>query len=287
MILVADSGSSKTDWLLDQPGSAPAEFFTDGLNPYFLTEKEIVRKLQDQLQGLIAKAAQVSEIYFFGAGCSSPDRHEIVSNALSQLFPKAYISIDSDLLGSAYATCGHDKGLCCVLGTGSNISFFDGEDVAEGKHGLGYILGDEGSGSWLGKRLITDYLYNVMPTDVHEMFHNNYTLDKATVIKQVYQQPGANSYLASFARFLNKVRYTAYGRHVLNSSFLEFIETNIKTYPEYRQYKCHFVGSIAFYFADELRALCAEHHIQAGKIIRKPIHDLLAFILQRNSEEAV
>lgn len=284
MILVADSGSSKTDWLLDQPDAQPAEYFTDGLNPYFLTEKEIVKKLQDQLQELITHAGQVTEIYFFGAGCSSPDRHEIVSNALSQLFPKAYISIDSDLLGSAYATCGREKGLCCVLGTGSNISFFDGTDVAEGKHGLGYILGDEGSGSWLGKRLITDYLYNNMPADINELFHNTYTANKATVIKNVYQQPGANAYLASFARFLNKVRHTKYGRDVLNSSFLEFIETNIKTYPEYHQYKCHFVGSIAFYFEDELRALCAKNHIQAGKIIRKPIHDLLTFILQRNLE---
>jgi N-acetylglucosamine kinase-like BadF-type ATPase len=285
MILVADSGSSKTDWLLDQPGSAPAEFFTDGLNPYFLTEKEIVKKLYDQLPELITRAGQISEIYFFGAGCSSPDRHEIVSNALSQLFPKAYISIDSDLLGSAYATCGHEKGLCCILGTGSNISFFDGQDVAEGKHGLGYILGDEGSGTWLGKRLITDYLYNNMPADVHEMFRDMYALDKPTVIKNVYQQPGANAYLASFARFLNKVRRTDYGHHVLNASFQEFIETNIKTYPEYQQYKCHFVGSVAFYFADELRTLCACHHIQVGKIIRKPIHDLLAFVLQRNLEE--
>lgn len=285
MILVADSGSSKTDWLLDQPGSEPAEFFSDGLNPYFLTEKEIAKKLYDQLQGLIAKADQVSEIYFFGAGCSSPDRHEIVSNALSQLFPKSYISIDSDLLGSAYATCGHEKGLCCVLGTGSNISFFDGEDVAEGKHGLGYILGDEGSGSWLGKRLITDYLYNTMPAEVYELFHQTYALvNKDGVIKNVYQQPGANSYLASFARFLNKIRHTAYGREVLNSAFLEFIETNIKSYPEYQLYKCHFVGSIAFYFEDELRALCAKQHIQTGKIIRKPIHDLLTFILQRNME---
>src|ERR1700712_4411893 len=160
MILVADSGSSKTDWLLDKPGGIPAEYHTDGLNPYFLTEKEIAKKLHDQLAELTAISHQITEIYFFGAGCSSPDRHEMVSNALSQVFPKAFVSVDSDLLGSAYATCGHDKGICCVLGTGSNISFFDGENVSEGKHGLGYVLGDEGSGTWFGKALITDYLYS-------------------------------------------------------------------------------------------------------------------------------
>jgi len=282
MILVADSGSSKTDWLLDTPGGEPAEYLTDGLNPYFLSEKEIIKKLYDQLHGLANKSHQISEIYFFGAGCSSPDRHEMISNALSNVFPKAYISVDSDLLGSAYATCGHDKGLCCVLGTGSNISFFDGENVAEGKHGLGYILGDEGSGSWLGKMLVTDYLYQNMPPDVSALFREDYALDRATVVHSVYQQPGANAYLASFASFLSKVRHTDYAQVVLNAAFLEFIETNIKTYPQYHQHKSHFVGSIAFFFDDELKALCAKHHIKVGKIIRKPIHDLLNFILQRN-----
>src|ERR1700749_73990 len=193
MILVADSGSSKTDWLLAVPEQEPLQFKTGGLNPYFLSEKEMVKILQDQGADLIAHTEEITEIYFFGAGCSSPDRHEIVSNALSQLFPKAYISIDSDLLGSAYATCGHEKGLCCVLGTGSNISFFDGEDVAEGKHGLGYVLGDEGAGSWLGKILVTDYMYNTMPADIYELFKDTYQLDKATVIKNVYQRTGANT----------------------------------------------------------------------------------------------
>ncbi|HEY4197474.1 MAG TPA: N-acetylglucosamine kinase, partial [Mucilaginibacter sp.] len=132
MILVADSGSSKTDWLLAVPQQEPLHFKTGGLNPYFLTEKEMVKILQDQGVEMVKHTAEITEIYFFGAGCSSADRHEIVTNALSQLFPKAYISVDSDLLGSAYATCGHEKGLCCVLGTGSNISFFDGEDVHSG-----------------------------------------------------------------------------------------------------------------------------------------------------------
>jgi glucosamine kinase len=282
MILVADSGSSKTDWLLDNPGGTPTEYRTDGLNPYFLTEKEIAKKLHEQLPGLTAISHQITEIYFFGAGCSSPDRHEMVSNALSQVFPKAFVSVDSDLLGSAYATCGHDKGICCVLGTGSNISFFDGENVAEGKHGLGYVLGDEGSGSWLGKILVTDYMYGTMPANIAASFHETYQLDKAAIIKNVYQQPRANSYLASFAKFINGIQQTEYAQKVLNDSFIEFIESNIKSYPEYHQYKCHFVGSIAYHFSDELKAQCAKYHIKVGKIIQKPIDELLKFILQRD-----
>ncbi len=281
MILVADSGSSKTDWLLNQPDGDPIEFRTPGLNPYFLTEKDIVKILQDRGADMLAYANKITEIYFFGAGCSGPDRHEIVSNALSQLFTKAYISIDSDVLGSAYATCGHERGLVCVLGTGSNISFFDGEDTHSGKHGLGFILGDEGSGNWFGKTLITDFLYGHMPNEVHTLFENTYELSKEVVMQNVYQKPAANAYLASFARFLNIVRRTDYGQDLLKKGFTEFIETNIKSYPEYHDHKCHFVGSIAHTFTPELTVLCKANGIHVGKIIKQPIFELMRFILSR------
>ena len=284
MILVADSGSSKTDWLLAVPEQEPLEFKTGGLNPYFLTEKEMVKILQDQGADLVAHTAEITEIYFFGAGCSSPDRHEIVSNALSQLFPKAYISIDSDLLGSAYATCGHEKGLCCVLGTGSNISFFDGEEVHSSKHGLGYVLGDEGSGTWFGKALITDFLNGNMPADIHSFFNEKYALNKEMVINNVYQHPRANSYLASFAKFLNSIRQSDYTQNLLKKGFQEFIDTNIKSYhQQYHRYKSHFVGSIAYVFADELKAICEHNEVEVGKIIRQPIYDLMQFIVSRDA----
>ncbi len=282
MILVADSGSSKTDWLLTLPGQKVQQFRSSGLNPYFLTEKEIVKILQEQVPDLIAYAPDITEIYFFGAGCSSPDRHEIVSNALSALFIKSYVSIDSDLLGCAYATCGHEKGLCCVLGTGSNISFFDGEDIHSGQHGLGFVLGDEGAGTWFGKALITDFFYGKMPAEISTKFENEFNLDKQTVVKSVYQLPNANSYLASFSKFLTDIRPTTYGQNLLQKGLLEFIDTNIKWYPQYHDYKCHFVGSIAYVFADELKAVCKENGVHVGKIIQQPIHDLLAFILKRD-----
>ena len=281
MILVADSGSSKTDWLLAIPQQEAQQFRTAGLNPYFLSEKEIVKVLQDQGGEMITRAAEITEIYFFGAGCSSPDRHEIVSNALSVIFPKAFISVDSDLLGSAYATCGHEKGLCCVLGTGSNISYFDGENIFEGKRGLGYVLGDEGSGTWFGKRLITDFLYGNMPEGIQRKFEHEYHLTREMVIKNVYQKPGGNSYLASFAKFLSGIRGTAYAQSLLNEGLLEFIETNIKSYPHYNRYKCNFVGSIAYVFSDELNMLCKANGVRIGKVIRQPIHDLLNFILEK------
>ncbi|HEY9195338.1 MAG TPA: N-acetylglucosamine kinase [Mucilaginibacter sp.] len=282
MILVADSGSSKTDWLLHVPQQDPVAFKTSGLNPYFLSEKEIAKIIYDQAQDMLAYGDKVEEIYFFGAGCSSPDRHEIVTNAISQHFPKAYVCVDSDLLGCAYATCGHEKGLCCVLGTGSNISFFDGEEIFEGHHGLGYVLGDEGSGTWFGKGLITDFLYGRMPADIHQKFEAAYHLNKDIVIKNVYQRPNGNTYLAGYSKFLSEVKDTPYGTDMLSRGLLEFIETNIKSYPEYHKYKCHFVGSIAYSFAEELTKLCHEHGVKTGKIIKHPIHDLMDFILKRN-----
>lgn len=286
MILVADSGSSKTDWVLASDKQKPVKFSTGGLNPYFLSEKEIIKIIQEQAPVMVNHFPLIEEIYFFGAGCSSPDRREIISNALTQLFPRAFISVDSDLLGSAYATCGHHKGLVCVMGTGSNISFFNGEDVDNGKHGLGYILGDEGSGTWFGKALITQYLYGVMPPDVETLFSTTYGVTKDDVIKNVYLKRGANSYLASFAKFLGDVQHTNYGKKLLRQGLLEFIDTNIKSYPEYNQYTCHFVGSIAYFFGDELRALCEENGISTGKIIRQPIDELLQFIIARNQIQA-
>ena len=282
MILVADSGSSKTDWLLSAPGHENRAFKSAGLNPYFLTEKEIIKILQEQVPDMIALGDEITEIYFFGAGCSSPDRHEIVSNAISSVIPAAYVSVDSDLLASAYATCGHEKGICCVLGTGSNISFFDGEDIHDGQHGLGYALGDEGSGTWFGKALVTDYLYGNMPDDINTKFKKNHHLTKEDVIINVYQKARANSYLASFSKFLSEIRETDYAQNLLQKGFQEFVDTNIKaSYPQYDKFKCHFVGSIAYVFADELKAVCDQNGVHVGKIIRQPIIDLLEFILKR------
>lgn len=286
MILVADSGSSKTDWLLHVGQQDSVSFKTAGLNPYFLSEKEIAKVIHDQAPGMLAYADKIEEIYFFGAGCSSPDRHEIVSNAISLYFPKAYVSVDSDLLGCAYATCGHEKGICCVMGTGSNISFFDGEEIFEGQHGLGYVLGDEGSGTWFGKTLITDFLYGRMPEVINTRFEEAYHLNKDIVIKNVYQKPNGNTYLASFSKFVSEIKTTPYGQEILERGLMEFIKTNIKSYHEYHKYKCHFVGSIAYFFAEELIALCHEQGVKTGKVIKQPINDLMAFILKRNEQLA-
>lgn len=280
MILVADSGSTKTDWVLVKQGEPDQEYRTEGINPFFLSDKEILKLIGKQ-ENLIAQAVNVKEVYFFGAGCSSPDKREAVSNVLSQLFKHAYISVDSDLLGSAYATCGSETGLCCIMGTGSNVTYFDGENIFEGKHGLGYVLGDEGSGSFFGKKLITDYLYGRMPEKESRLFAKKYTIDKETVIFKVYHKPGANYYLASFASFLGEIKTTEYGRSVIYSGLTEFVTTNILTYSSCKKLKCHFVGSVAWHLRDELQEICANQGIAVGKIIKQPVNELVKFFLNR------
>ncbi|MXV50957.1 N-acetylglucosamine kinase [Pedobacter sp. HMF7647] len=279
MILVADSGSSKTDWILTIPKSAPVEFTTDGLNPYFKTEKEISKTLlaSKDLQPYID---QITEVYFFGAGCSNPDKREIVSNGISLVLKNAFISVDSDIIGSAYATCGTYKGFTCVLGTGSNISFFNGKTVEQGLHGLGYILGDEGSGTYLGKILVTDYLQCRMPADLSKAFEKEYKVTKETAIHNVYQKPSANLYLASFAKFLTPNIDHPYIIKLLKKALTDFVESHILSYSSYKEFVCHFVGSIAFHFQDILREICRKKDIQVGKILQKPIHELNSYILK-------
>jgi N-acetylglucosamine kinase-like BadF-type ATPase len=278
MILVADSGSSKTDWMAYSPKKTLA-FTTQGLNPYFVNAQDIVKILSKD-KDLAACADKIKEVYFFGSGCSSPDKHEIVSNGLSSFFTKAFISIDHDLIGSAYATCGSEQGLACILGTGSNISYFDGTQVHEGKHGLGFVLGDEGSGTYFGKKLIVAFLYQQMPKDLSDAFAQQFEVNRAIVIDNIYKKPFPNSYLATFSRFMIAHKQHPFIQKTLKEGFQDFIDTNIKDY-DYKTLVCNFVGSISFYYQDELREVCKQNNIKVGKILQKPITGIFDFILKR------
>jgi N-acetylglucosamine kinase-like BadF-type ATPase len=280
MLLVADGGSSKTDWILQRLDKSIEKHHTQGLNPFFSSEKDILRNI-NIYKPFHLIADQVTEVHFFGAGCSSPDRREIVSNALSLRFKNAFISVESDLLGSALATCNNKPGFSCILGTEANISFFDGLDIHPSKHGLGYLLEEEGSGTYFGKRLITDFLYERVPAEISESFFNTYQLNKELVIKNVYQKPMPNFYLASFAQFMSKHQQHPYIDHLLEIGFTDFIKTHIQSYPNFKDYYCHFVGSIAYHFKEKLQEVCLNHQINIGEIIEKPIDDLFNFIKER------
>lgn len=279
MILVADSGSSKTDWLGYHSGET-ISFHTQGINPYFLNAQDIF-KILSKMPELEAFAADVKEIYFYGSGCSSPDKHEVISNGLSSYFTNAYISVENDLIGSAYATCGDKEGLICILGTGSNVSYYNGTSTFDSNYGLGYILGDEGSGSFFGKKMITSYLYQQMPEDLRVLFAKEFNADRETVISNVYQKPLPNTYLASFSRFMAQNIKHPFILQVLHNGFQEFIDVNIKDFKNYQNIDCHFVGSIAFYYQDILKQVCKKNNLKLGKILQKPIEGIYTYILKK------
>lgn len=283
MLLVADSGSSKADWILTVSENESISFRTAGINPFFLSEKEII-KIFNETPEIQDYTDKVTEIYFFGAGCSSPDRRELISNALSKIFKNAFVSVDIDLIACIYATTGLSKGICCILGTGSNISYFDGEKIHDSKHGLGYILGDEGSGTYFGRKLITSFLYGTMPEDLSKTFYEKYKIDKESIIKRIYLEPAPNFYLASFAPFMSGNLEHPFIVNLLEKGFKEFIDTNIKSYSDYKLHTCHFVGSIAFHFSEILKRLCEENGIKVGKILKHPIEDLSTFIAKNGDK---
>ncbi|MGY4385316.1 glucosamine kinase [Pedobacter sp. UYP24] len=279
MILVADSGSSKTDWM----GYSPDEkisFSTQGINPYFLNANDIF-KIFSKKKELLSFADRVKEIYFFGAGCSSPDKIEVISNGISSYFTNAYVSVEHDLIGSAYATCGDEEGITCILGTGSNISYYDGKEVHSGAHGLGYILGDEGSGTHFGRKLIKSFLYNEMPADLSAEFKAMFDLNKEMVITNVYQKPAPNIFLASISRFMTGRTDHPFILNILREGFQEFVDTNVKDYPNYKDLNCHFVGSIAYYYEEVLREICKKNQVNVGKIFQKPIEGIYNYILKK------
>lgn len=285
MILVVDSGSFKSDWMFTPNGSEPLRYRTQGINPFFTQEKEIVKIIQS-FKEITPYINNITEIYFFGSGCTSPDRREIVSNAVSHIFKNAFVSVDTDLIGSAYATCGARPGFISTMGTGSNISFFDGENVLPSKFGTGFILGDLGSGAWFGKKLVTDYLYGQMPSEINLAFGAAYEVNKENIMKHVYQEPNPNAFLASFAPFLAEHTDHSYVAGLLNDGFEEFVKTNVFSYADYQEYECHFVGSIAYFYNKQLRNVCKKHNIRIGKIIQQPIEDLYAFILEKEAQQS-
>ncbi len=278
MILVADSGSTKADWIVGENGKVINEFHTKGFNPFFHDNKFIISELESS-KGLTEIKNSVTEIFFFGAGCSSPERKKIIEVGLKDFFSNAKVIVDHDMLGSALAVCEGKPGMACILGTGSNICYFDGKDISDTRHGLGYVIGDEGSGSYYGKKLLAWFLYKILPPELDKAFADKYKLDKEAIIKKVYKEPDANVYLASFAKFLSDNKEHPFIQEMVYTGMQEFFKTNVLSYSESKKVPVHFVGSIAWHFREVLEKVAAEKNIKLGNIIQKPVNGLAAYFL--------
>lgn len=272
MILIADSGSTKCDWVVVDKGEKTYTK-TIGFNPFFHSAEYIRNRiLEDQV--LSDMATRVTEIYYYGAGCSSPMRNSIVEDALTFCFPNAHnINVKEDILGAAIATSGDSSGIVCILGTGSNSCYYDGNNIDEEYPALGYILGDEGSGAYIGKKLLTKYLYKSLPSDLHEAFEG-LGLTEQELIFKVYNQPHANVFLASLMKFMAPYEKHPYIQNLVYESFKEFAEVHIKCFSNYKDTPVSFLGSIAYFFQDQLNLVAKEFGFSIGMVLRQPIHRL-------------
>ena len=274
MILIADSGSTKTAWTLVE--KADNVIKTDGINPVFMNSGCVEEILRSQLLPQLGKQAIVTEVYFYGAGCANQEKNNVVKQALQNVFGDIKIEIASDLLGAARGLCRHQSGIACIMGTGSNSCLYDGGNISWNVPALGFILGDEGSGAVLGKLLMGNLFKNQLPDVVKQDFEQTYGLTMMDVIEKVYRTPLPNRFLASFGPFISKHINQPTVYNMVYDALESFIVRNVKQYP-YTTRPVYFTGSIAFYFADILHLLADKHGFTIGRIDQDPLQGLVEF----------
>ncbi len=279
MKLIADSGSTKTDWVLIHHNSEAGRYHTPGYNPFFFDTEAIYSSLNENLLVQL-QVAEIKEVYFYGAGCSSPQKCDIVHKALQQAFQNANIIVTHDLLASAKALLGDNPGFAAILGTGANTCLYDGEKVALNIDSLGHILGDEGSGCYIGRKLVRDYMRKLMPQELWDNFKETYKLDNEQLYDILFNKPSPNRFLASFAKFAHKHKHTEYIRAIVRDSFHDFFKNLVSHYPNYTDYTLNCVGSIGYLFKDILLDKAEEFNMKPGKIIQSPINDLVLYHLK-------
>lgn len=280
MILIADSGSTKTDWALcNTKEHTIKNYNTIGFNPYFIDTDAIYDALNENLLNKV-DVTNINKIYFYGAGCSTDNKKNIVYNALKKAFNTATIEVNHDLLGSAKALLGNTSGFAAILGTGSNTCIYDGKNCIANIDSLGYLLGDEGSGSYIGKKLVRDYMRKLMPSNLLEEFRNEFSLtSNEQILHTLYNKPSPNRYLASFCRFTTLHKNNSYISDIVSESFQDFFRNIVSKYPNYQNYTFNSVGSVAFAFKNILEEIAMTNGMQVNRIIKSPIQQLAEYHL--------
>jgi len=278
MIFIVESGSTKSDWVLLGPENSQNVFASPGFNPYFHSADWIEEELK-KVDGIMSIADQVSEIYFYGAGCSSDKLNAVVQEGLNRIFKNAKVYVDHDLVACAYATYKGRESISCIVGTGSNSCYFDGKTVSEVVPALGYILGDEGSGSYFGKKLIAAYLYHHLPEHLTKDFFDTYGFTKDALVEKVYCEPNANVFIASFMPFISKHSVEPYFQHMIEEGFRHFMQVHVCCYPNYKSSDLWFVGSIAGIFREALDRAAVSLGIKVTGVCSKPVEGLVDYHL--------
>lgn len=281
MILIADSGSTKTDWAIIHSKNDISILSGEGINPVYHDEQEIIQKIES----VNKEKATIESVHFFGAGCIKNKTDIIVEKAFKKVFVNSDVFVDDDITGAAKSLFGDKKGIACILGTGSNSCYYNGSDVEYKIPALGYILGDEGSGAYLGKILLNRYFKQDLPKDIKEKFESEYKLDMMNVIEKVYKHENPNRYLATYSVFIKNNINNSYIRGLATKCLNDFFRFNIEKYNNFENKNIAFVGSIAYYYSDILKELAKQKNIKIHSIIQKPIDGLINyFIAKQNSE---
>ena len=274
--LIADSGSTKTDWCLLKPDGTTRKVQTKGLNPFQLTEADMAAEIKTMLLPEL-QIQEVTDVHFYGAGCTV-EKQPIVEGILrSCITITGTCEVASDMLGAARAICGHQPGIACILGTGSNSCAFDGRQITKNVSPLGFILGDEGSGAVLGRTLLGDIMKHQLPQHIIDRFHEQYNLTQADIIERVYRQQTPSRFLASFAPFLKANITEPCIEAIVKNGFRQFLRRNVLQYEDCQRLPIGFIGSIAMVFRPQLEEVMHEERMNLGRIIQAPMDGLLDF----------
>jgi glucosamine kinase len=275
MILIADSGGSKTDWRLIQKNGSIGQASAPGFNPYYQHIDDLRKNVNETVLPLVKE--KVNKIFFYAAGASSVKNQLTIKSAFMEFFPEAQIEVGWDLLAAARALCGDEAGIACIMGTGSNSCLYDGQKIVGNVANLGWILADEGSGADIGKKFLIAYLREKLPKQLSDQFKSRFPLTREEFLEKIYQQEKPSAFLASFTRFIFQNLDNPYCYKLVYDSFTEFYENNVMKYDNYQNLKVHFTGSIAFYFSDILRQVANDKGITVKNILEGPIAGLTLF----------
>ncbi len=274
-ILLAESGSTKTDWCLLKNGKA-THFNTQGINPFFLTQNEIIEIFEKELSINPDKVA-IDKIVYYGSGIANSEKKEILHKCLRYHFGTKNITVESDMLAAAQATCQQSKGIAVILGTGSNSCFYDGKKITDTQASLGYVLGDEGGGNAIGKKVLQYYFYNIFDAEQRASFDEMFKLTQAEILENIYRKPFPNRFLAQFARycFVNRGNYLI--ENIIEDCLNEFFINHLLQYKNIWKVPVHFCGSVSHESADILQQLCNQYEIECGTIMKSPMKGLISY----------
>jgi glucosamine kinase len=283
MFIIVESGSTKTEWQVCDSSGLLLNIYTDGITPNFMLETHITKVIEEaHLQiSMQFDISNIKNIYYYGTGCGYASTDTIINKALSAFFIHSSILIYNDILASARALCQKSSGFTCILGTGSNSCFYDGQFITENRFSPGYVLGDYGSGAHLGITLLKSYLEGDLPSDVLDLFNIELGHNYEYIIENVYRKPSPSKYLASYAKFIYTNKTHPFFSQLIYSCLNEFVNRVLKKYDKAQTLPFHFVGSIAYYFKDEIEFVLKKNNLEMGNVLQTPSEGLLRFHLSK------